>query len=72
MPLFFVTVAREEFEFTVEAADEAQVRAACAKEDFDHWRTDPTWRVESVSPIKQECKRDIAVVDGKFGEWEGE
>jgi hypothetical protein len=71
MPLFHTTVTRDEFEFVVEADDEAQVRAACVEEDFGGWGSDPRWKVESVNPIEQDCKPDIVVISGKFGEWQG-
>lgn len=70
--LFFVTVARDEFEFVVEAKDEADVRAACSGEDFDKWGVDEAWKVVGISPVKRECKPDITVTDGQFGEWQGE
>ena len=72
MPLFVVTIAIEEFEFTVEADDEAQVRQACAKDNFDNWGLDKTWRVDSIHPLKQTCKPEITVTDDQFGEWQGE
>jgi len=72
MPLFLVTIAREELEFVVEADDDAQVRAACNNDDFNKWGADNSWCIESISPVKQECKPEITVTDSKFGEWQGE